>query len=92
MSEQDATHYKDAEKIEESLDVRRPLGLDERLAALAEEVLKGKAIERSWDAVRMLHFPERLDTLADQEAAAVELSDWARRRGIEIEFRKRAAA
>ena len=39
----------------------------------------------------MVHFPELSDTLADQEAAAVELGGWAGRRGIKIEFTRRAA-
>jgi len=67
------------------------LGLDGQLHALATEVLKGKPVECSWDAFLMVHFPELSDTLADQEAAAVELGDWAGRRGIKIEFTRRAA-
>lgn len=38
-----------------------------------------------------MHFPECSDTLADEEQAAVQLGDWARRHGIEIKFLKRAA-
>ena len=43
------------------------------------------------DAFRMVHFPDYSDTLVDQERAAAELGDWAGRRGIKIEFTRRAA-
>ena len=39
----------------------------------------------------MVHFPDHSDTLVDQERAAAELGDWAGRRGIKIEFTRRAA-
>jgi hypothetical protein len=60
---------------------REAAGLDQRLAALAAEVIAGRRVECSWAALRIVHFPN----MDDLEAAG-ELGEWARRNGVVVDL------
>jgi hypothetical protein len=70
-----------AERVEGSLEIRKPLGLDQRLADLAKFVHSGQHYECAWDLFRYGQFKG----LSDEEAGA-QLGAWARRRRIDVTF------
>ena len=50
MSEEDAAHYKDAEKIEGTEEIRTPNRINQRLSEIAAEVRAGNVYSIPWES------------------------------------------